>query len=267
MSPSFGTGGGGIASQSRVVKSPPRQTRSTPITATACVEMVDHAVDRPSLGPDRDGVRASGRGVRRVGERAQLAVVEVRGVSWTARHAPWEQNSGAPAARSRISAYAPRDALGKIEDHAEPDEPVDELATEPRRARRPPRLAVCERDCDGSMSGPPCGRRGPGRSRPASVSYAEAARRPRARGGGRSARRDSTTSRSAAVVTCTTRSAFSAHGPEQARRLSSASRSAPSGWRSSSTKTGHTWSPTPPASSSGSHVRANAPRSPKRSSR
>ena len=77
----------------------------------------------------------------------------------------------------------------------------------------------------------------------------------------------STASRSACVRTVRTRSGFSRTAWWSAVTWRSASRRLPSGWSSSSMKTGQTCRPTPPASSSGSHVCANTFVSPSRCSR
>ena len=158
-----------------------------------------------------------------------------------------------------------RRRVGEIEDHAELDEPVDERAPEAgepavlggavgvRVAAVPGEPRHAHAELPERLGGPELVRR--------------TARRPRARASARSARparprRDRRQSR-----TWSDPVAVLAHGTEEARRLTERLAQRSLGWRSSSTKTGQTCSPTPPASSSGSHVRANAPVSPKRSSR
>ena len=98
------------------------------------LEMVDHAVDRPSLRADRDGVEHQPEDPTGRGERAKLVVVEIPG-----------RVEDAPAAAVRAEhrrvahplEHLGEDAargVGEVEDHAERDEPVDELAAEAREA-------------------------------------------------------------------------------------------------------------------------------------
>ena len=134
--PSFGSGGGGIASHSRFVKSPPRQTRSTPDHRRRVLEVVDHPVDRPPLRPDRDRVEHQPEEAcrrlraREAGRRRGSAACRRRRGSRRASRAP-----GAPRADplEHLGEDAAR-GVGEVEDHAERDEPVDELAPEPREA-------------------------------------------------------------------------------------------------------------------------------------
>ena len=143
--PSFGSGGGGIASQSRFVKSPPRQTRSTPITDTACSRWsITPSIVRRS-GPIAIGWSISPKRPPASAQRAELVVVEV----------PRRVVDG-PAAAVRAEdrrAGRPLEQLGvdtarrvrEVEHDAELDEPVDQLAPEAREPAAVLGRAVGER--------------------------------------------------------------------------------------------------------------------------
>ena len=211
----------------------------------------------------RDRVQHQPEEPARLGERAQLSSSRLRGVSKTPRQPPWEQSTGAPAARSRISRRRPSTrALDRGSRRARRGgrRAPDRAATgcHPPRPRRP------RTGCAGSRSGRPSARRVRGR-RPPATSRPRSTRPPRARASARCAHptrqrrdprgRDLHDARGVladGVLEC---------GDEQ--RL----RSEPSGCTTMSTYTGHTCRPTPPRSGSGNHVSANTFVSPRRRSR
>ena len=92
--------------------------------------MVDHAVDRPTLGADRDRVEHQAEKAARPRERAQLVVVEVPGRVVDAPAAAVGTEHGRAADPLEHLRNAAR-SVREVEDHAERDEPVDELTTEP----------------------------------------------------------------------------------------------------------------------------------------
>ena len=134
ISPSDGSGIGGSTSLSRVVKSPPRQTRSSPDHADGVLEVVDDPVERPLLVADRERMQHEPEEPAGGGEGAELVVRQVAGVVV-------DCTAGRVRADDR-GARDPLDDLGErrrrrmreVEDHPEPDELVDERAAEAREA-------------------------------------------------------------------------------------------------------------------------------------
>ena len=59
------------------MKSPPRQTRSSPIDLDGVLEVVDDAVERPLLVADRERMEHQAEDPAGVGERAELVVGQV----------------------------------------------------------------------------------------------------------------------------------------------------------------------------------------------
>ena len=226
--------------------------------------MVDHAADRRLDRVDRERVEHQPEDAVAGGERAQLLVGEVArrlvdGAAAGVRDADpalvrveaLVEDAAATRARGRGSRRAPRSAP----------------AAHGRAARARPRRRRRRRTgCAGSTSVRPSAARAPRRDR-RSRPRSRTARRPRARASARSARRARPRRGRRATARRARRSGLSRSACWSAVTCRSASRSEPSGCSSRSTKTGQTCSPTPPASSSGSHVRAKTSVSPSRCSR
>ena len=108
------------------------------------LEVVDDPVERPALGPDHDGVQHQPEEPIGLRERAQLVVVEVacRVVDAAAGPVRVEHRRAARA----LEDLRERAARGvrEVEDHPQRDEPVDELASEPREPAALLRRAVGE---------------------------------------------------------------------------------------------------------------------------
>ena len=201
--------------------------------------MVDDAVDRPGLVPDRERVEHQPEQPACVGERSQLVVGEVARVvverpagGVRADHGRAVDPRRAPRRRSRA-----RRARGRGSRRAGRARPrARGRARRGHRPRRPRR----RRGSAGSTSARPCACRAPRTSRRAR-SRSRTAPPPRARASARSGR------------PARPRRGRPRFGPGRAGRVTrarrgarhvawpSASRSDPSGWRSSSTKAGHTW--------------------------
>ena len=228
------------------------------------LEVVDDAVERPLLVADRERMEHQAEEPARVGERAELVVGQVARVVV-------DRAAGGVGADHR-RAVGPGDDLGErrrrgvgeVEDHPELDELVDERAAE---AREPAVLGGAVGERVAAVPGQP---RHPHAELPERLGRPELVAElldalerqhqpdPLAPLDGVEVGGRAHLQHPIGVL---------AHGPEEAGRLAERLAQRPSGWRSSSTKTGQTCRPTPPASSSGSHVRAKEPRSPKRSSR
>ena len=207
------------------MKSPPRQTRSMPITETACSRWSIDAVERPPVGPDRDRVQHQRRRGRR---RPRARGAGRRRGSAACRGLRGSRRASRGPARRRparaTSAKTPRDSVREVEDDPERDEPVDELAPEAREAAAVLGSAVRERVPPVPREARPSARRARG-TRPRATSRPRSTRRPRARASAPGARRHSTASRSAALDTWMTRSAFSAIARWNDATIESASRS------------------------------------------
>ena len=125
---------------SRVVKSPPRQTRSIPITSTACSRwsMTRSSVRSRARSPVD---AASGRRGRRGRERRASARREVAWVVVDARHVAWEHISGAPppgrgSRRSRREAWARSRMMPRSTSRSTSARPSRESPPLPRPRRR-----------------------------------------------------------------------------------------------------------------------------------
>ena len=98
------------------------------------LEMVDHPIDGALLWVDRERVQHEAEETARGGERAELVVVEVpRRVVHGAAAAVRAEDRRARGALEELRVDARR-RVREVEDDPELDEPVDELAAEPREA-------------------------------------------------------------------------------------------------------------------------------------
>ena len=94
------------------------------------LQVVDDTVERPSLRPDRDRVEHQAEEAARVRERAKLVVVEVpRRLVDGAAGSVGAEHRRAAGALEDLGVGAAR-GVREVEDHAQLDEPVDELASE-----------------------------------------------------------------------------------------------------------------------------------------
>ena len=130
ISPSAGSGIGGSTLLRRVVKSLPRQTRSSPTSSTACSRWSTTRSSVRSIVPDRDRVEHEAEEPARVRESAELVVREVAGVVVDGPAGGVRADHRGTAGPGDDLGERRRRRVGEVEDHAEPDERVDERAPE-----------------------------------------------------------------------------------------------------------------------------------------
>ena len=242
------------------MKSPPRQTWSTPRSPTACSRWsITRSIVRCSWSI-ASGCSISPSRPPRSASCAQLLVVEV---AWMVvdraagcvrdEHAVRRRYGRAPRRRVPREAWA-RSRITRAR---------TSRSTSSRPRRREPAVLGCavgDTGCAGSRSvdGHAHAELPERLGRPELV--AERLDALRARASGRSGLR-ARPRRGRLPVRTWSDPRRRSRAPREANEVAcpSASRSVPSGCRSSSTKIGHTCKPTPPASSSGSHVRAKTP--------
>ena len=102
------------------------------VVKSGVLEVVDHGVDRPALGADRDRVEHQPEEPARLAQRAELVVVEVsRRLVDRAAAAVRAEDRRARRALEQLGEQAVR-GVRQVEYHAEGDEVVDEFAAEAR---------------------------------------------------------------------------------------------------------------------------------------
>ena len=100
------------------------------------LEVVDHAVDRPPLRPDREGCSMSPKIPSAAASARSWSSSRFRGVSSTPAAAAVRAEDRRACGADPLEHLREDAARGvrEVEDHAERDEAVDELAAEPREA-------------------------------------------------------------------------------------------------------------------------------------